>query len=292
MAGILGNIEDFFRQKSLLSRLIIVNLLVFILIRLLGAFAMLFNVEGLSVIRYLELPAALPQILREPWTVISYMFVHYDFWHILFNLLWLYWFGQIFLRFFNPKQLFAIYILGGISGALFYVLSYNIFPYFNNVVDSSYLIGASAAVMAIVFAASFYQKDFRINLLFIGSIKIYYLALASLLLDMLAITSSNAGGHIAHIGGALFGILYAYYFRKGKDLTAPLNKIIDQIVGIFKKKPPMRVTYKRREDDYEYNARKNKENQEIDKILDKIKKSGYDSLTKEEKQQLFDAGNK
>lgn len=289
MATAINNIKYFFKQKDILSQLIIINVAVFLPVRLMEVFLTLFQIEEWSIIRYLQLPASFIQLIKEPWTFISYMFTHYDFLHIIFNMLWLYWFGKIFLMFFNSKQLLGTYLLGGLAGALFFLLSFNIFPYFSNVVDSSRLMGASAAVMAIVFAASFYKKDFRINLLFIGSIKIYYVALASLFIDLLAITSSNAGGHLAHIGGALFGIWYAAAYQRGIDLTKRLNKSMDVFVNLFKKKPVMKVSYHRRESDYQYNDLKNKENEAIDEILDKIKKSGYNSLSKEEKKRLFDA---
>ena len=292
MANILGSIERFFKQKNILTRLILINISIFLLIRFSVVIMTLFNIEGWSLWQYLDLHASIPHLLHEPWTLFSYMFVHLDFLHILLNLLWLYWFGQIFLLFFNEKQLTGVYLLGGLFGALLYAFSYNIFPYFSDKIEVSTLIGASASVMAIVFAASFFKKDYSINLLFIGSVNIYYIALVSLVIDLLAVTSSNAGGHWAHLGGALFGICYALCYRKGKDLAAPVNWLIDRIVNMFKKKPKMRVTYQKREPDYRYNDKKNKETQGIDSILDKIKKSGYDSLTKEEKKQLFDASNK
>jgi membrane associated rhomboid family serine protease len=289
MATAIGNIKQFFKQKDILSQLIIINIAAFLFVRLTEVFLKLFRMEEWSAIRYLQLPASFIQLTEEPWTLITYMFTHHDWLHIIFNMLWLYWFGKIFLMFFNNKQLLGTYLLGGFAGALFFQLSFNVFPLFRDSIDSSRLMGASAAVMAIVFAASFYKKDFRINLLFIGSIKIHYVALASLFIDLLAITSSNAGGHLAHIGGALFGIWYATAYQRGVDLTKCLNKSIDWFVNLFKKKPVMRVSYHRRESDYQYNDRKNKENEAIDRILDKIKKSGYNSLSKEEKKRLFDA---
>jgi hypothetical protein len=217
------------------------------------------------------------------------MFVHYDFLHILFNMLWLYWFGTIFLQFFNPRQLGGLYVLGGIAGGILFMTAYNIFPYFRFVAADSALMGASASVMAIVFAISFYRKDYCIMLLFVGRIKLIYLALGTFVLDLLAITSSNAGGHIAHLGGAFLGILFASQIKAGKDLTSPLNRVIDMIVNIGKRKPKMRVTYRRSETRYEYNARKRAANAEIDAILDKLKQSGYTGLSAEEKKKLFDA---
>ena len=151
-------------------------------------------------------------------------------------------------------------------------------------------MGASASVMAIVFAVSFYRKDLEINLFLIGRIKLIYLAIFTLVIDLLAMTSDNAGGHIAHIGGALFGMWFASRIRNGKDLTAPMNRLIDWFVNLGK--PKMRVTYKRNETDYEYNARKHQESVDLDTILDKLKRSGYESLSAEEKKRLFDASKK
>ncbi|MDR1458825.1 MAG: rhomboid family intramembrane serine protease [Bacteroidales bacterium] len=288
MAAIFNNIRRFFKQKDILSKLIIINVLVFVLIRLIEVFLTLFKIEATAFMTCFQLPGAIPQLIKEPWTVISYMFFHYDLLHILFNMLWLYWFGKIFLIFFNTKQLLGTYLLGGIAGACLFLLSFNIFPYFEDAVEYSRLMGASAAVMAVVFAASFYKKDFRIYLLFLGNIKIYYVALVSLAFDLLAITSTNAGGHIAHIGGALFGVCYAITYQRGNDLTKYLNKYLDKCVNLFKRKPTMKVTSHRRTSDYQYNDRKKQENEAIDQILDKIKKSGYNSLSKDEKKRLFD----
>ena len=178
------------------------------------------------------------------------------------------------------------------AGAGLFVLAYNIFPYFQNVASFSYLMGASASVMAIVFAVSFYRKDLEINLFLIGRIKLIYLAIFTLVIDLLAMTSDNAGGHIAHIGGALFGMWFASRIRNGKDLTAPMKRLIDWFVNLGKRKPKMRVTYKRNETDYEYNARKHQESVDLDTILDKLKRSGYESLSAEEKKRLFDASKK
>jgi hypothetical protein len=228
------------------------------------------------------------------------MFVHFDFLHILFNMLWLYWFGKIFLQFFTGRQLGGLYVSGGIAGALLYLITYNVFPYFKQFPMSSYLVGASASIMAIVFAVSFYQKNYTIQLLLIGQVKLIYLAIGVLLLDVIAITSQNAGGHLAHIGGALFGILYAAQYQKGKDITRFINRQIDGLVNLFRHKPTFK-TYRsdkkhadtkknrRPETDEEYLRRKNEENRVIDEILDKLKHSGYDSLSADEKKKLFEA---
>lgn len=292
MENISSEIKNFLQRGGILSYLLFINIGLFVLIRLAGVLFLLFNVSGFSFLEYLQMPSSPFLLLHRPWTIITYMFTHFDILHILFNMLWLYWFGKIYLQFFSPRQLGGLYILGGIAGALLFLLSYNIFPYFREVAGSSFLMGASASVMAIVFAVSFYQKDYRINLLFLGQIKLIYLAIITFIIDLLAITSQNAGGHLAHIGGALFGIWFASRMRKGKDLTVGMNKLIDRLVDLFKKKPKMTVTHKRAETDYDYRARKQKESVEIDKILDKLKHSGYESLTSEEKKKLFDASKK
>lgn len=292
MESIFTNLKNTFRAGSILVKLIYINVGLFILIRLLGVLFLLFNIPGIPFLQYLQMPSSPELLMYQPWTVITYMFTHFDFLHILFNMLWLYWFGGLFLTFFSERQLGGLYLLGGIAGAVLFMLAYNIFPYFQTVASSSYLMGASASVMAIVFAVSFYRKDLEINLFLIGRIKLIYLALFTFVIDLLAITSDNAGGHIAHIGGALFGIWFAVRIKEGKDLTGPMNRLLDRVVNLGKRKPKMKVTYKRAETDYEYNARKHRESADIDAILDKLKRSGYESLSADEKRQLFDASKK
>ena len=293
MGTITSNIENFFRKKSILSNLIVINLVVFLILKIVGVFCALFHSTPEYLYGLLELPSYFDKLIFRAWTLVTYMFVHLDFWHILFNMLWLYWFGKIFLLFFSPKQMAGIYILGGLVGGVLFILSYNYFPFFESFSNSSYLIGASASVMAIVFAAAFYRKDFEIPLIFIGNIKIIYVALISLIIDLLSITSLNAGGHIAHIGGAVAGILFAECIKNGTDITSWINKIIDSFFNIFKNKPTqMHVKYRKFESDYQYNEKKNASNEEIDHILDKIKKSGYGSLSAEEKKKLFEASKK
>ena len=292
MESIFTNLKNTFRAGNILAKLIYINVGLFILIRLMGVIFLLFNIPGISFLQYLQMPSSPELLLYRPWTVITYMFTHFDFLHILFNMLWLYWFGGLFLNFFSERQLGGLYLLGGIAGAVLFMLAYNIFPYFQTVASSSYLMGASASVMAIVFAVSFYRKDLEINLFLIGRVKLIYLALFTFVIDLLAITSDNAGGHIAHIGGALFGIWFAMRIKEGQDLTAPMNRLLDWVVNLGKRKPRMKVTYKRAETDYEYNARKNRESADLDAILDKLKRSGYESLSADEKRQLFDASKK
>lgn len=213
------------------------------------------------------------------------MFLHADFLHLLFNMLWLYWFGRMAMEFFNGRQLAGIYISGGVAGALMYMLAYNLFPYFRNREMVAFLMGASASVMAIVFAVSLYRKDYELQLMFIGRIRLLYLAFFAFIIDFLSITSDNAGGHIAHIGGALWGALFAFRLKQGKDLTVYLNRLIDRIANVKKSRQPrMKVAYGGRpETDREYRARKQAETRALDAVLDKLKRSGYESLSSEEK---------
>lgn len=293
MDGIITNLKRSFLAGSILKKLIFINIAVFILIRLLGILLLLFNLQDFPILLYLQLPASPMALLSRPWTLFTYMFTHFEFLHIVFNMLWLYWFGELFLQVFNERQLGGLYVLGGLAGALLFVVSYNLFPYFQEVASFSFLMGASASVMAIVFAISFYRKEIEINLLLLGRIKLIYLALFTFVIDLLAMTSDNAGGHIAHIGGALFGIWFASRYAQGKDLTAPINRLIDKLVNLGKRKPKMSVTYGGRSNkDWEYNARKQQQAANIDAILDKLKRSGYGSLSADEKKQLFDASKK
>ena len=292
MGHIITDLKEAFRRGNVFIQLIYINVGIFVATALINILLQLFNRSAAGIFELLALPASFTRFILQPWSLFTYMFMHAGFMHILFNMLWLYWFGGLFLTFFSERQLGGLYLLGGIAGAVLFLVAYNIFPYFRTVAAYSYLMGASASVMAIVFAVSFYRKDLEIGLFLIGRIKLIYLALFTFVIDLLAITSTNAGGHIAHIGGALFGMWFASRIRNGKDLTAPMNRLIDWFVNLGKRKPKMRVTYKRNETDYEYNARKHQESVDLDTILDKLKRSGYESLSAEEKKRLFDASKK
>lgn len=295
MGTFLDKIKYRFRQKDLLIQLIIINIAVFIALTILNVFTTLFKLDNFSIISYLGVSSSISDLIKF-WTPFTYMFVHQDFLHILFNMLLLYWFGQLFLRYFNPKILGSLYVLGGLAGVALYILAFNTIPYY---LDMGHvpMIGASAAVMAIIFGVAFYRPDESMRFIFIGEVKIIYIALFFFVLDFFALGStSNAGGHVAHIGGALLGYLFVTQYRKGRDITRWITKLLDALVNLSQKKetkkPKMKVKYTKREEEYQFNERKNDKQAEIDKILDKIKSSGYASLTKEEKQRLFEASKK
>ena len=162
------------------------------------------------------------------------MFLHSSFLHILLNLLWLFWFGKIFLEYLDQKKLLSVYLLGGLAGGALFILSYNVFPVFKENLAISIALGASAAVMAIVMTISFYVPDYSIRLLFLGNLKLKYLAIAVIVIDIMSIQGGNAGGHIAHLGGAIFGIIYASQIRKGKDISKGFNRFMDWLFSFFK----------------------------------------------------------
>lgn len=287
--GIADDIKTTFRNGSALVRLIYINSGVFILIALVSATGFLMNNQEIQVkvMNLLSVPSSIDSFIRRPWTIITYMFTHKDILHILFNMLWLYWFGNIFLEYLDQKKLVSVYILGGISGAILYILSFNIFPVFRNVADTSVAIGASASVLAIVIAIAAYVPDYPVNLLLLGRIRIKYIAIAIFVLTSVMDFSVNSGGKLAHIGGALFGYFYTVNLRRGRDPGKWLNRIIDFFATVFRPGKKMKVTYKRPVTDYDYNKAKMEHQDKINKILEKISKGGYDSLTSEEKDLLF-----
>lgn len=290
--SIFDEIKDSFKSGNALLKLIYINLAVFLAVKIISVFFFLASTsQSFSLVRWLAVPADLHNLLYRPWTIFTYMFLHEGFLHILFNMLWLYWFGQIFLSYFDDKKLLSVYLVGGLFGAALYILSFNIFPVFEQITPVSFALGASASVIAIVIATSVYAPNYRINLMFIGPVALKYIALVTIILDVLSIASSNAGGHIAHLGGALFGYLYIVQLKKGRNITRGFDRFMDKIFSIFKPRPKIKVTYKRpmtdRERDIEFNKAQAAKQENIDKILDKIAKSGYNSLTKKEKEILF-----
>jgi len=298
-ANPLEEIKVFFKQKSTLSQLILINIIVWVAIRILDAIFFLFSHPEIStLLQWLAVPADIGIFITRPWTILTYMFLQYDFFHILFNMLWLFWFGKIFTEYLSSKQLLATYILGGFSGAFLYIIAFNVFPAFQEVLPHSIALGASASVMAIVVAIAFYVPDYTISLLFLGRIKIIYIAIAYFIIDFIMINSDNAGGHIAHIGGALWGFMFIRLLKKGNDMSKIFDKI--NFKGFFsfflkEKKSKFRNVYtnnSRPMTDEDYNLEKSIKQEEIDKILEKISKSGYASLTKKEKEFLFKASNK
>ena len=290
----IDDIKRIYSQGSMLMRLIFINVAVFILLNLIVIVAVLFAVDGNAVVDWVRLPGDLSLLIRRPWTLVTYMFVHTNLWHILFNMLWFYWLGRIFMEFFSPKQLAGLYLLGGWGGAALFLAAANLLPYFSG--TDYFLFGASAAVMAIVVATAVYAPDYKIGLLFLGEVSIKWVAIVTVAISLLGLDAGNVGGNIAHIGGAIVGAWYALRIKRGRDITRPLNAAIDFIVGLFNGR-----SFKWRRHSFKREGIKQGGAQpssggrtaagvteeELDTILKKIKVSGYDALTREEREKLF-----
>jgi membrane associated rhomboid family serine protease len=287
--GIWDEIKASFRHGTSLTRLIFINAGIFLIIKILEMISVLASSPELATtaISYLAVPASVGALATKPWTPFTYMFLHQGFIHLLFNMLWLWWFGKIFMSYLDQRKVVSLYLMGGLAGALLYIIIFNLFPAFAGAVNVSVALGASASVMALVIATAVYLPEMELHLLFLGRIKLKYLALITFLITSVFDFSVNTGGKIAHIGGALMGLAYGYGLKNGKDIGAWLNSIIDFFVTLFRPGRRMKVTYKKPKTDYEYNKIRAERQKAIDHILDKISKGGYDSLTREEKEILF-----
>lgn len=298
------SIKRFFNQKSVLSKLILINILVFVLLNSINLTLFLFSIDqefvlanGVSRLTYwLSLPADLSALAFKPWTLLTYMFVQEGILHLLFNMMVLYIGGQIFTNYLSEKKLLSTYIFGGLAGAFLFILSFNLFPAFSNHVANAIALGSSASVLAIFVASATRVPNLPLQLILFGRVPLKYIALAIIVLDVLNIRNGNAGGHIAHIGGALYGFFMIHQLNKGKHLDTLFGKFsFGSFLNQFKKpKTKFKNVYTnpKPQKDEDYLRKKAEEQARIDVILDKIKKSGYESLSAEEKAKLFNASNR
>jgi membrane associated rhomboid family serine protease len=279
-----------FKNASILLKLIVINAVLFLTVYLAS---FLFGIPQGQLVSWFVLPDDPVSLILQPWGLITYSFLHFGVWHLVFNMLWLYWFGKIVLNLFNAKRFLTIYLLGGLFGGLFYVMAYNLFPVFIN--TSGHLIGASGAVMAIMVFIATSSPNTKMRI-FMFTIKLWQIAAFFILLDLVQIpTSGNAGGLLAHVGGAIFGYLYAVQLAKGNDIGKWFENVLDWFTNLFKsrtQKPFKKVhrTARPASAKPKSNAEKTTRQLKVDGILDKIGKSGYESLTKAEKDFLFNAG--
>ena len=282
--SLINNIQQRFKYANIVEQLIYVNIAVFIIAFAVKAFATLMQWDVDPFFDWFALPAAFENFFLKPWTIVTYGFLHGGFLHILFNLIVLFYFGNLFLDFFSKKDFLIYYFLGIIIGGLVYLVSYNYFPALKH--TNAYLVGASAGIMAIVIGIATKIPNYAMHFRFIGAIKLWYIAVAFIVLDLIQMPI-NTGGHLAHIGGALVGYLLTAYFSGSKSKSS----IVSFFSNIFKKQKPLKTVYKKSKPDMSY-KNSDEHQQKIDKILDKISKSGYDALTKEEKDFLFSVGKK
>ncbi|WP_417609143.1 rhomboid family intramembrane serine protease [Owenweeksia hongkongensis] len=292
MSGIREEIRTSFKQGDALTRLILVNLAVFVVFLLLRIIGFLFQIQLADIFtQWTALPSNLGTLATRPWTLFTYMFLHEGFLHILFNMLWLYFGGRLFMEYMGGRRLLSTYILGGLAGGILYIIAYNLFPSFSEAVIISNNRGASAGVMAIVIGVATYAPRYPVKIFFTLNAQLWMIAAAALLMDLIYLgDGNNAGGHIAHLGGALFGYLSVSQLKNGKDWTEGFSKFMDNIANWFKPKPKMKTVYTNTSKKANYREKQVHNQQRMDEILDKISRSGYESLSKEEKDYLFKIG--
>lgn len=289
--NVFDNLKLTFKNGNTLTRLIYVNAAVFLGINIALIVLKLFKLDGEVYLDWLAVPSRLTELARRFWTPITYMFAHQSFMHILFNMLMLFWFGKLFLMYYSEKQLLALYLFGGLMGALAYVGAYNFFPYYEDARFLGVLLGASGAIMAVVVATAVKAPNTEMALLLIGRVKLIYIALAVVLISIFGVTGNNGGGEMAHLGGALAGYLFVALEKKNRDITPFFNRIIDFFVNLFRRKEPKLKARKynaAKMSDGDFNRQKSDNEAEINRILDKIKTSGYESLNSDEKRKLFE----
>lgn len=303
--GMQGSFLDEFKNAfnkpdNGLIQLILINLAVFAIVLILRVVLTLSGgVEWYyEMLSWLMLPAYIPTYLTRPWTLITYFFLHEGVFHILFNMLFLYWFGKIIKEFIGGGKLVSLYMLGGIAGGLFYLLIYNVVPFFGDRIATSVMLGASGAVFAVVVGAATLTPNYTMFLLFLGPVKIKYIAIFYIVLSFAQSIGSNAGGELAHLGGAAMGYLYITQLQKGRDFGSWIHYTLAFFKSFFVRQPKVKVSYRRDSKSTAKSAAKKQtkataaekaSQEEIDAILDKISQSGYESLSKEEKQKLFNA---
>lgn len=297
--GIIDEMRRGFSRSTMLMKLVWINIAVFVLLRITAIVCMFAGTPGFleEVMRQVQLPSHLSTLVTRPWTVITYMFSQYDVLHILFNLLWFYWFGTLFRMVSTARQMLALYIYGGLGGAVMFLLAYNLIPTF--AYTHGWLIGSSASVIAIVTATAILMPDFRMHLLFIGSVSLKWIAIATIGLVLIGVTGSNAGGEFAHIGGVIVGAWYGLMMKRGQDITRPLNRLFDMFVNGWHSITSIRLRNKTPKSSYKYQSSSasspsidDDDRAQLDEILDKIKKSGYAALTPEERKRLFDVSRR
>lgn len=289
----ISDIKQEFKKGDTLSQLIIINIAVFLAINLVWLVSFLSgngNYLSKFIINWLAVPADISSLLYKPWTLFTYMFLHEDLLHILFNLLFLYFGGRIFNDLLSSKRLLAVYVLGGVAGAVLFILAFNLFPVFGTGVNYAYALGASASALAVLVAIASYVPNYTVYLMLFGPVKLKWIAVISVVLDLISIKNGNAGGHIAHLGGAAFGFIYASQLKKGNDWAKIFNTPFQIISTLFKPKSKIKVVHRNPNKASVIGNDRSKQ-QVIDEILDKISKSGYESLSKSEKEILFKLSN-
>ena len=308
--GIADDIKNAFnRPNNAHIQLIIINVVVFVVFGLVQLILNFSPMRGFDIQReWLGIPLQFSEFITRPWSLITYMFAHDGLFHILFNMLWLYWFGRILSEYLGGAKVINLYILGGLAGALVYLTIYpTVLQLLTGMEDISNvnatMIGASAGVFAVVFGATTLMPNYTIFLLFLGPVRLKYIALFSLIMVLLQLDGPNSGGELAHLGGILMGYIYVKQLQNGLDLGKWVQSTLAFFGSLFTPKSNIKVSYKkekaastshRKTQTYSgtVDSSESTDQDEIDAILDKISEKGYESLSKEEKQKLFNASKR
>ncbi|MFQ3296645.1 MAG: membrane associated rhomboid family serine protease [Polaribacter sp.] len=283
--GFIDTLKNKYKTGTIIEKLTYLNVAIFLLTLLITVFQGLYKGEQNFLVQWFSLDNNLDALLTKPWSIISYGFLHADFLHLLFNMITLYFIGNLFIQYFTEKQALTFYLLGTLFGGLLYVISQNYFPLFEG--KNTTLVGASAGISAIFIGIATYMPNYQIKIRFIGFVKFWHLAVIWLAFDFIGLIGTNAGGSFSHLGGSLFGYLYV---RQASNKKVDLSSMFS---SFFKKKEkPLKTVHKsaKRKQSVQKNSSPNQK--QIDAILDKISKSGYDTLTKTEKEFLFKQGQK
>mgnify|MGYP001180521294 CR=1 FL=1 len=282
---LINSLKYKYDNLNILSQIIVWMIICFIVPFILNTFLFLFNISPYSIIDLFQVSPSISELFFKPWSLITYGFFHADLWHLLGNMIILYFSGRVVLDLFGKEKFLKIFLIGLLFGSLTYLISYNLFPVFKGLKPP--MIGASAGAMAVFVFLAAYMPHYSFRLV-LFDVKILYIAIFFIIVDVIQIPFGNSGGHLAHLGGAAWGYFYNSQLSKGKDSGDWLINFINYLKYIFNKKTKVRKVYKKK--NYKKNSNQSIDQKKIDLILDKISKSGYDSLTKSEKETLFKAG--
>ncbi|HLL97372.1 MAG TPA: rhomboid family intramembrane serine protease [Spirosoma sp.] len=307
MSGLFDDFRsEFSKPNNTLVQLILINTVVFLTLLLAKAgFIMAQNLHMYeSIMAQLMIPSGILSFLYKPWTLITYFFTHEDIFHILYNMLFLYWFGKLIDEYLGNRRLVGLYVMGGIAGGLLFLLMYNTVPYFQGLSDTGKMLGASAAAFSVAVGAATLLPNYTFHLLFFGPVRIKYIVFFFITFSVAkAVGGSNVGGELSHVGGALMGFFYVKLLQNGTDIGRPIYWLMETWSGILRPKPAVKVSYRQRSNASTQaspfasasgspSTLSTPDQDEVDMILDKISRSGYESLTREEKQKLFRASQR
>ena len=306
MSGLFDDFRsEFNKPNNTLVQLILVNVVIFLVLLITKVSLTMAQNSGYGfIMSQLLIPGDLNAFLHKPWTLFTYFFTHEEIFHILYNMLFLYWFGRLIDEYLGNRRLMGLYIMGGVAGGLLYLAMYTLVPYFQNQADTARMLGASAAAFSVAVGAATLLPNYTFHLLFFGPVRIKYIVFFFIILSIAQSAGSNAGGNLAHLGGALMGFAYVKLLQNGTDLGRPIYWLADGWSNLLRPKPAVKVSYRQRSNANTQastyvspsgataTSASTPDQDEVDTILDKISRSGYESLTREEKQKLFRASQR